>query len=70
MARMAVNRAIIRILTPVFSLDIRSLRSPADDEAIRGLRSSADEANRFADELRQQLAQRRGEIETLLLLKE
>jgi hypothetical protein len=60
------NRAIIRIETPVFSLDIRSLRSPADDEAIRGLRSSADEANRFVDELRQQLAQRRGEIETLL----
>jgi hypothetical protein len=66
MARMALNRAIIGLVErPVLNIDIRSLSSPACEEAIRGLRSSMrssiDDANRFADELRQ-LAQRSGEF--------
>lgn len=64
-----MNRAIFRIETPVFSLDIRSLSSPACEEAIRGIRSPIDDANRFVDELRQQLANRCCEIETLLFPK-
>ena len=70
MARMALNRAIIGLVErPVLSVDIRSLRSPACEEAIRGIRSSIlssiDDANRFTDELRQRLARQSSEIEAL-----
>jgi hypothetical protein len=69
MARMAVNRAIFRI-EPKFSASIiRRLDSPARlaaDEVIRDMRRSVDEANRFVDELRQQLASQSSEIKMLL----
>jgi hypothetical protein len=65
MANMAANRAIFRSL-PVFSLDIRRLDSPARlaaEEVIRGICRQVDEANRFVDELRQQLASQSSEVE-------